>query len=285
MMKIIEGKEGWLFLDNDTNRSWDQFEGRRLIDPDNIEAWRAELIRRKAAFEERGIHYRFAIGPSKETIYPEFAPDRFRRAYVTPLTQMTALAGKYVETVDLVPHLLASKHRRRSYDRGDTHWNQFGGFVAANAILASLGLTPISETECVFGETTVVGDLSNKLNPPEKLPYIDGNFKDQKFHLVHENNIVNHGYVAVYENREKKLPRIIIFGDSFVGSVRRWLCQRSSKLIRIHTNAVDLSLIDREKPNIVISLITERFAVTAPPSCDKYRVEQDIARKIPVTAV
>jgi alginate O-acetyltransferase complex protein AlgJ len=37
--EVLEGKSGWLFLDNDTNRSVDQFRGNFLLSNETIEAW------------------------------------------------------------------------------------------------------------------------------------------------------------------------------------------------------------------------------------------------------
>ena len=43
IMGVVEGKEGYLFLDNDNNQSVAQFTGIRCIDKEGLEQWKLYL--------------------------------------------------------------------------------------------------------------------------------------------------------------------------------------------------------------------------------------------------
>jgi len=39
VMEVLEGREGWLFLANDTNASIDQFTGKKRLDAEQKQQW------------------------------------------------------------------------------------------------------------------------------------------------------------------------------------------------------------------------------------------------------
>src|SRR5262245_58909489 len=93
----------------------------------------------------RGIEYVFAIGPNKESIYPEQVPPRYNRVGPTRMDQLVAHLEAHSDfrILDLRPAL----RRARADDRPDvhlyfelgTHWNGRGARAAAREMQRRLG--------------------------------------------------------------------------------------------------------------------------------------------------
>ncbi|HSQ35258.1 MAG TPA: hypothetical protein VLQ89_04620, partial [Candidatus Binatia bacterium] len=141
--KVVIGKEGWLFLGN-INPYFNEVDYYRNLKPFTIRElrhWQIILEQRRDWLRRRGIHYLFVIAPNKSTIYPEFMPTAIKK--INPRSrqdQLLAHLRRYstVKIVDLRPALLAAKKVRPAYYRTDTHWNDWGGYVAYREVITSL---------------------------------------------------------------------------------------------------------------------------------------------------
>jgi hypothetical protein len=278
-MKVIEGRDGWLFLDNDSNRTWDQFEGRLRLSLPQIDEWSSELFRRAALQCGR---FRFAISPSKETVYPEFIPSRFKRAIVTPIDVITRLARGAGFHVELRDELSRAKQSRDVYDEGDTHWNQYGALIAANMLLRAVGLEPYPEDACAISTRFIMQDLGRQLDPPRETEAVICRPKNPTAYCEWTNGVTNRGHMARYVSALKEkdhLPKMMIFGDSFADGTLPFLSERAAQLIRIHTTSVDRQMVKDEAPDVVFSLVTERFLIAVPESCETYSVSKEIEAK------
>jgi hypothetical protein len=176
---VLTGQHGWLFT---TDRQMlDHYLGLDLFTPPQLQSWQRLLEKRRDWLAARGIQYLFVIPPDKHTIYPEYLP-----AWVvqtTPAVRQTKLdqflqymqAHSTVPILDLRPALLAGKKIAPTYLQNDTHWNQFGGFLAAQALIAALSrqtpdLPPLRLEDFYWTNVPATGgDLSNLLgeHPPE----------------------------------------------------------------------------------------------------------------------
>lgn len=92
--------------------------------------------------------YRVLIVPSKENIYSEYLPERFKKFAVRAST--TSLLGRFLKTkstkiptIDLLGRFLAEKKNCDLFFKTDTHWNEFGAFIACEELRHSL--TPPQE--------------------------------------------------------------------------------------------------------------------------------------------
>ncbi|MCU0275520.1 MAG: hypothetical protein MUF02_01450 [Acidobacteria bacterium] len=137
---VVIGKQGWLFLGN-INPYFDEIDYYRNLKPftfGELRYWQVLLEERRDWLKRRGIHYLFTVAPNKSTVYPEFMPDWVRK--VNPrsrLDQLIAHMKKYstLRVLDLRPALAAAKTIRPPYYQSDTHWNDWGGYVAYREII------------------------------------------------------------------------------------------------------------------------------------------------------
>ena len=135
--QVIRGRDGWLFLRMSRADS-EHGPGREKLDE-----YLATYNREAAVCRELGIQYRLLVIPAKENVYSEYLPERIG-AWVTPETTMTP-AGRFLITkgndipvVDLMKRFRREKSTADLYFKTDSHWNEFGGFVATEELMASL---------------------------------------------------------------------------------------------------------------------------------------------------
>ncbi|MEQ1917301.1 MAG: hypothetical protein ABL856_11300 [Gallionella sp.] len=122
------GKENWLFL-SDELRVYEQAQ-------ENMDA-RIKLIENAAsALQQANVHLIVALVPDKSRIYENQLDSATRPAELLPRYKDTlaALQQAGVDAVDLATPLVAAAQKQEVYYRTDTHWNQVGARVAADAV-------------------------------------------------------------------------------------------------------------------------------------------------------
>lgn len=284
-IKAVVGKDGWLFLSNDTNRTWDQFEGRLLLDDSEMAAWRHELAQRGAFMRRHNIHYRFIVAPNKECIVPEKVPTEMQKAPARLLHQVEDAAKGLVHGMFLERFILGHAARLSFFDKGDTHWSALGAWHVANHLFKGLEMPrrikPISEDEVAFPwSDTKIGDLSNKFDPPLGLGGRHVVLRDSRAQRSFDNRITNHGHVSIWEGGDPDGPSILLFGDSFAGALVKYLAHRARRLVRLHTSSIDREIIFREGPEVVLSVAVERFLRSVPAGIAKFSYKADLRQKI-----
>lgn len=268
--KVVVGKENWLFLQNDTNRIVEQNAGICKFSSNGIKKWVRTLEARTAMLKDRGIKYYFFVAPNKESIYPEYLPDGYILSEQRPIEQI--MEGLSTSTVNLwypLEVLKLYKSEFSLYTQVNTHWNARGGYIAykylANIIKKEYPLKVVEWEDIVFEEMEISEDLGNKLNPPQTSLYTTARVKNAKSQMIYDNGKINSGRVQISVNKDATLPTAIIFHDSFMtDGMLPFMMESFSRIQFVHTPIVDYDLIDRIKPDVVISQMVERFMISIP---------------------
>ena len=159
-LKVLEGKEGWLFLDNDTNGSVDQYCGRLRLTEEGINSWQAYLTGVGAIAQQWNARTAVLVAPSKESVMgPRYHP--YTEGDGGPISQLLELPGEF-PFVYPVPELSAMGDD--AFIQTDTHWTQQGAMAAAKALAAKLGL----ESEAVAQLFAKEKKVKNKNKEKEK---------------------------------------------------------------------------------------------------------------------
>lgn len=287
--KVVIGKEEWLFLGN-YNKFFDEIDYYRNLEPftvGELRYWQVLLEERRNWLKRRGIHYIFTIAPNKSTIYPEFMPDSVKK--INPrsrLDQLIAHLEKYstLRILDLRPALREAKKIRPTYHRTDTHWNDWGAYVAYHEIIRSLqphfaAARPRSLERYHFQPTEFRdGDLALMLTLPDIFREthwrITAKFPLQaRAQAAGERKPQNERTpVSVHACASGPLPAALLVHDSFAFPMKQFLSEEFSKTIYIWD--WDLNFFDRtieeEGVKIVIEQMVEysllnRVPVNPPP--------------------
>jgi alginate O-acetyltransferase complex protein AlgJ len=277
---VLVGKNGWLFFDNPATQPG-TVEYYRSLTPFSVkelEQWKNRLEQRQKWLAARGIHYLFIIVPNKNTIYPEFMPDHIRRA--NKKSRMDQLV-EYLEKHSTVPFLDTRKALKDAkaqypvYSKTDSHWNDYGAFIAHREIINYISRyfkeaepLPLSR----FNIKTVNhmgGDLAIMLSLHEEIlreniirmkPSPPFTFKESR-----KANISR--YVSQLQTHcpTAPLPNILMVHDSCYHRLRPFLSEKFSKILYIWDWDLNFypEIIKHENPKLVIDEIAERFLMTA----------------------
>ena len=264
--KAIVGQNGYLFYA--AEQSVDYFRAVKPFTPRELVQWREELESRRLWLAERGIRYLVVVAPNKETIYPEFMPPELRPVGTeTRLDQLVheLRAHSSVELLDLRPPLRLAKQAQRVYHRTDTHWNDAGAFVAYSEILArlrpwfpELSASPLPGS--LVAHNTSGGDLARILA-------LDDRFREERIDFVptasrHARQATSDGAggseSVAMECADCGGPRVVMTQDSFNTNLAPLLAEHFRRIVFIDGTRLDRSLIDRERPALIIQEFVER---------------------------
>lgn len=264
--QILEGKNGWLFLDNDTNKSIEQYTGKlRLSRKAQIE-WKEYLVSLDEYSRLSGTPVCLLVAPSKEMVYEEHYPYSFSKK--APIQKLKELVPKTLGFVLPVKEL--QNLDNRSFRVCDTHWTLHGARLAAQLVASNLTSRRVSEFD-VFSDDTYHyrdswGDLGSKVYPPQR--HKEDSLKNFSYKrcVIFDNKIDNFGRIIVMHYKNAVLnTTLLVFGSSSSYTMLHYLCRLYSSVVFIHTAGnVDHNVIDIVKPDCICVQTNARFVVKAP---------------------
>jgi alginate O-acetyltransferase complex protein AlgJ len=278
---VEEGKEGFLFLANDTNRVLDQVCGTYPLPSDFTSRWAKVLSSRKERLNSLKYPYTFAIAPNKECVYSEFLADHRTFSEDRPVRRVLETARNLG-----VPALYPLKEMRQispalgAYPKGDTHWDAPGAFLMYQEIMRSLGLNAFDQDDVIYlPHASDSSDLSGKLgrsttrtafrfkNPPQMQETFD-------------NGVTITGNVKHYAcSQPLNDLSVMIFHDSFYNVMRHMMAASFSAVRSVWQPNLDYGLINEFNPDIVITVGCERFLVSVPDDQTMPSNAEYVARK------
>ena len=259
---VLIGKEDWLYYTGENNIS--DFECTSPFTEGELQAIRSRLQDWNDQLVERGIKFYIVFAPSKETIYPQFLPDRVKPGVKSCRIDqvMQELRITQLSVLDLRAAMQSSANTRQVYHRTDTHWNAIGALLASREILSilkqdfpQLALPSLGEYQ--KDVLPFSGDLA------AFLPY-DERFVERSISLTPLAPLrakLEQGVdrMIISSIPESPLPRALIFRDSFFDALIPFLSEHLSRAVYSHSFSVDMGLVDRETPDIVIYEIAQRY--------------------------
>jgi len=273
---VLIGKNGWLFLSRETDRR-DEKEYFRAIRPftnSELKHWNHILEQRRLWLERRGIQYLFVIVPNKSTIYPEFMPDNIRqvqdRSRQDQLLDYTRVHSK-VSILDLRSVLKKAKEQYPVFHKTDSHWNDFGAYVAYTEIMKYVNIYHKDETPMPLSrfeiriKNWVGGDLAGALSLEKEVLREDilKMVPQTPFQArtVFREDISQYITRSVSASPTGKLPLAMMVHDSFIHELRPFLAEHFSRMVFIWDWGLNIypRFIRAEKPWIVIEEMNERY--------------------------
>ena len=267
--KIIYGKEDWLFLGNYPDMAFSEAKGSRIFNKNELELISKNVNEVKRFCEQNKIKLCITIVPGKHTVYKEFLPYKFPKQK-TKLDQLLELEPNLI---DLRNSLNKAKKDEFLYKKKDTHWNQLGAFVGYkeimkflmidNHIIKILDSSDIDHIEY----KDHLGDLNEILGNKkiDKIPTVVlKNKKAQriisKLDVPYYHRLSHDTYEMRYQNKEAlNSEKIMFLRDSFSSDLIPFFSVSFQESLFIYNHYFEKELIKKEKPNILVYEITERF--------------------------
>jgi len=272
---LDQGPTGWAFYAGANTR--EVYRGLLSADDAEVDRWVEVLKERRAACERVGAKYLFVICPSKEVIYPEFAPSTWEPVGPSRFEQLTRRLAREpsIPFLDLRPAFLAAKADDTPgdwlYNEFGTHWNGRGIYVAYRAILERLsvdfpGMVTRSRSDLDRLEDSGSGDgLGRQLYIDD---YLDGagyglGIMVPQYEVIMD---VREGTdLRVIANGPPDQPRLVWFHDSFGPYLQPLLLASFSYVSARTTLQFTAKDVYQEVPDIVLETFVDRSLYVVPP--------------------
>jgi len=267
--KVLVGKEGWLFLANDSNASLAHLCTHIPVDNNLCNKWVDLVTTRKQTCEARGAAFIQAIIAEKEAVYSKYLPE----AYVISDRRMSAIINEQINSRSIDDSFYYGPclaHAESSdevlYYKGDTHFTYHGSFMVCQELLrlAAAKLTGIGTLEShTFSKRYQAGDLLAKVSGVniEEIHFPD--IPKRSKPLINTNE-PRSGRVKAFQSADRNLPRLLMFHTSSVDWMIPYLNQVFGPTLYLWSPTLDEDLIDWFQPDIVIAQTNERFLTHCP---------------------
>lgn len=276
---VIAGRDGWLFYADDGGI--EDYLQTSVPTTVRLEAWLFLLERTRDWLASHGIRYLFVVAPDKQMIYPELMPPtlhRMRPEYQVDHVVAYMRRHSDVDILDLRQAVFDARDEELLYHRYDTHWNDRGGLVAYRAILKRLQrwfptLQPLARSDFDQSRSVPSGDRTTMLGleDPGKasMPGLVLR-RGWAYRVLEPATPDPYGEEGrrVTEIADSRLPRAVVFRDSFAGQLIPYLSEHFSRAVYLWQNELDPDIVLRERPDVVIQEFVARHLVTYVPYPD-----------------
>jgi hypothetical protein len=294
---IVGADENWLFLRPRDAAAMGNADGTPGVSGDmafrlerglmpftekDLQAWQDCLEKRYHYLAGQGIPYLVVIPPEKQAIYPEHLPPLLHTPPLDRPTRLDELLAwmkakkSPVPILDLRPALLAAKKEvGEVYRRTDSHWNDEGAYVGYREILSALrpllpadrypDFFPEPRTAYTVTDGGMVGaDLSALLSLEDRIqePWLTLTRIEPTRANQWEETWPGPGPLTstvVYTSLDNpRLPTLYLARDSFTTAVMPFLKDSFRRICSPLHHILDERLIEKEKPDVVVSEFVER---------------------------
>ncbi|MFQ1820876.1 alginate O-acetyltransferase AlgX-related protein [Aeromonas veronii] len=275
-VKPLYGKNGWMFLDGDNNRTIDQMTGNLILGDEQLKQWEELLKSRLSRLSEKNIEYIYICAPNKESVYKKFLPEWYKPAQETPIHQLIPIFTKLLSNKFIYPVDALVNSPLDTYPQGDTHWNQYGAYKCFQELEKVLGRAD-TLADVNFVTRNLPGDLGKKIDSSYLESQPVASFSKSTFTIEFDNKVNNRGRIIIFNNPDAPVKKkVVFFRDSFGSQLIHFLARAYSRVVAIWQPSLDYSIIDFEQPDLVISEQVERFLIS-PPSDTSSPTAEEIA--------
>ncbi|WP_114347654.1 glycoside hydrolase family 99-like domain-containing protein [Paracoccus lutimaris] len=289
---VLVGKDDWLFLWDGSNEVHRYYTEPDYFTDKDVQDWVDLLTARRDRIEALGATYRHMTVPDKLSLLPDMAGVPLPNFDRHPASLIAARLPGDGLNIDILSDLREAGKEAPVFYRTDSHWNSFGCQVAYRRLCAILGATPRDFSDRKSGGKLMSMDLGQKLAPPlqEEARFTIVKRDAQR---VSENEPVRYNeqtgfregkprFVGCHVHLRNDSPdarpeTLLLFGDSYSEFRPHLLTAMLAETYRdvhfVWSANLDFDLIERLRPQIVISQIAERFMRTLPT--DEFQVSLD----------
>jgi hypothetical protein len=268
--RVVEGKNGWLFLGDMYSEALKESKGLVRFSEPELKKAVTNMLAVRSALDSMGITFSLAVAPNKLTVCGEYLPV-VHSGKPTKLDQLKqALSREGVELIDLKEGF--DHYPSKSlFFRQDTHWNGFGGFLGYQNLVKGIRASGFPDFPMISRHmvTIAIGaglprDLNamRRKNSTEHAIFVNlikkTNVKKLPSKLPPPKFTATDGFT--YERRFSspgKPLKILIFHDSFFWGIHGFLNGFAGESVFLHS-LLDMDVIVLEKPDLVIFEIVER---------------------------
>jgi hypothetical protein len=278
---VERGRDGWLFLTNDSNKFNDVLQGHLPLDKEMLKYLRRTFAYRRAFATELGCKFLQVIVPDKNVICNAYKIVPLAISNRRPSIQLCeALAeARSSNTFYIANELMRDSDPAGFFYKTDTHLSPRGQIFLMDLVLSNFDVAPSYDSK--FEPEEFVGDLGDKLNPTlsEQTLKLVSRAKARVVYdtispaLISGDTISGNVLYGRCE-RPKGNGRLYIYGTSSANQMIGLLCSQFDEVVFTWGNSADPDLITKFKPHFVLGIFAERF-LGGPPQ--DLNVETDLS--------
>ena len=269
--KVIEGKDGWLFLARDTNHVIHQHTGRLQFSPRSLEDWRHVLETRRAWLARRQIPYFFLVPPNTHAVYPEYLPDDVVSVAERPVLQLMGYLHEQESEAGIIyplDELVAHKQHDLVYIKTDSHWNELGAFVTYKRLMREISdvvtVRDIQWEQLFVSRNDLAGDLGVKLRPERSSTQVFVDVMGWQAHYAADNRVRVEGRRIEYTCKLAPDVTCLVHGDSYAEKFLHILAESFGRTVFCQMPSLDYQVVQEVRPDVVIGVQNERFLLEVP---------------------
>ena len=286
--KAFLGRQGWMYAIED---EMDLYLGNNIFSKDTLLRFIEVVNYRKHILDSIGCKYYLVIVPVKASVYPEYIPFSKRKTGQSTLTDQIITALNYetdVHVIDLRDELVKYKHEHRVFDKTDTHWNEYGGYVAYHKIMEELSKDFPAIASIDISEFKIEPVKTEGKNLTNMMGIIDGTNEieitcrpifDKSAKTGQKSNYPVPGYFP-YKKRYEQVfvtpvesrPKLLAIHDSYGFTLIPFLNEHFIKSVFIFDgwqHALNAPILYNEKPDIFLQLVSEPLLPNIPKNSKK----------------
>ena len=271
-------RNGWMYL---VKNEMDTYLGNNMADESKLTRYYDIFSYRKNFLDSIGCKYYVVFVPIKTSVYPEFLPLAKRKTVELTLTdQLVNLLDTVtgLTLIDLRSVFANSKGGERMYHKTHNHWNDYGAYVAYEAILNVISVDFPEVSPYNISKFKIESVEINGMGLTRMMGIYDGIYEDNitckpTFEKVsYEGQKRNYWvvpkfpykseYEMVFTTANNSLPKLLMIRDSFGTTLIPFLSEHFSESVYIFDgwgHRFNEKIVINEKPDIYIQLVLESF--------------------------
>ena len=241
----------------------ENYKGLTRFSDEELEKLEANLNGFFEQMEREGTQCLLYIAPDKEQIYPTLMPEQIKRVSAeSRADQILAYLGDSFAYPVLYPkaQLQELSHSLPVYFVTDTHWNDLGGWAAANQIRSVFSWEAERTEPPQFHYYESEGkDLAGMLGLSEQIP------ETNAIQLDFDDNIqtwktetINHGQIQRFVSDSETHKKLLILGDSFSEYFMRSAIHDLDEVLFVTYGALYQIDLAAEAPDYLVVMLVER---------------------------
>jgi hypothetical protein len=267
---VIVGDDGWLFYVGHENNDEDplaDYEGTNLYTIDELEIIAENMINARDFLASQGKEFVITMIPNKSRVYSEYMPDMCGDvSQECRLNQVYQYLSENTDLTIVSPYndIVAYKEAHpetQLYFKYDTHWNNFGAYVAAQSISRVWGfeMPDLDTVEQVYVDSDSY-DLARMINLGD---YLKEDAPIATAYSGHMAKVEIHSdgmsFTGTVEQGTADNRKLFIIGDSFSALLFPYLaCHFNSSQSDMYYN-YNYSSLESYDPDVVVFECVERY--------------------------
>ena len=257
----------WLFYqDNNNGNSVREAQGKIEFTEDEEEKFYNKMNEQTKQCSDKGIQLFYMICPDKENIYKDKLPDNVNiyneNSRTDKLVDWLINDKNITNLIYPRNELKDARKNFNSYCRQDTHWNNYGAFIAFQKLMEKTEPNNNINFENVETEKRQLEFNNEDLT---KMTGIKNVFKDESYNVKYledkEINKIKNDYyfLETYNDNPIIDKNIMIIGDSFRFAMQNYLSKTYRVVASMDRNVYKTEMIEKYKPDIIVLQNVERY--------------------------